>query len=270
MGGLTQFDKNAEKKIFKSANENKIIYCHSNYSRFSLTEMLKKKQSNYFCSSLYIDQDFNYIKKKIKELDDFHINTVVITIDSPIRSISYDKMNYNYDARKKMRKIPKDLIQDFKREKSDPLKWETIRKLRNITKKKIILKGILSCHDVEISRKIGVDGIWISNHGGRVLETDITSTEQLPEIKKIIKNKMTIICDGGVRTGTDFLKLLSLGADYVAIGRPIVYGLVFDKIKGVDNVLNLFCDELQSAAVLSGLKNLKEVDKLEKKINFNR
>ena len=208
------------------------------------------------------------LKKKIKELDDYNINTVVITVDAPIRSISYGKMNYNYDARKKMRKIPKDLIKDFKREKSDPLKWKTIQKIRDITKKKIILKGILSCHDVKICKKIGADGIWISNHGGRVLETDITGAEQLPDIKKIIKDKITIICDGGIRTGTDILKLLALGADYVAIGRPIVYGMIFDKDQGVDNVLNLFANELQTAAVLSGLKNLKEIDNLEKKLFF--
>ena len=80
--------------------------------------------------------------------------------------------------------------------------------------KPIILKGILSEEDAILSSKIGVNSIWVTNHGGRVLESDLT-LEQLPKIKNKLSKKLKIIVDGGVRSGSDIIKCLSLGADYV-------------------------------------------------------
>lgn len=79
---------------------------------------------------------------------------------------------------------------------------------------------------------------------------------------------MTLICDGGVRTGTDALKLLKLGADFIGVGRPIVYGLLYDKQKGVSQVLDLLYDELKTASILYGIKSYRDLKNSILKVNF--
>lgn len=270
MGGLTQFDKKAELKIAINCSFNKIPYFHSNYSRYSMQEILKKnKDPSCINSSLYLDDDLNFIKKKLHEADFLNINSISITVDSPIRSISYDKMNYAYDARKKMRKITKELRSELLKKKLKPLNWKSIEKIRKLTKKPLILKGILSYKDAVIAESSGVDAIWISNHGGRSSETDLTALEVLSEIRsKLKKRKTKIICDGGVRTGSDFLKIMCLGADFVGVGRPIVYALIADKQAGLQNYFNLIQNEIKTSFVLGGINKIHQIKKLDLKTRF--
>ena len=147
----------------------------------------------------------------------------------------------------------------YKRIKSTPLNWKTLEKFQRISKKPIILKGILSADDALLAKKIGVDAIWISNHGGRVLETDITALEQLNPIRRKVGKSLKIIVDGGIRTGSDVIKCLSLGADYVAIGRPLIYGLVADSKKGVERVLELYLNELKTSMRLCGFNKISDL-----------
>ena len=134
-----------------------------------------------------------------------------------------------------------------------------MEKIRKLTKKPIILKGILSEEDAILSSKIGVNSIWVTNHGGRVLESDLTSLEQLPKIKNKLSKKLKIIVDGGVRSGSDIIKCLSLGADYVAIGRPIIYGLIANSNIGVSRVLELFMNELKISLRLCGFEKISDL-----------
>ena len=127
----------------------------------------------------------------------------------------------------------------------------------------LALEGLL-----EECAKIGVDAIWISNHGGRVLETDITALEQLNPIRKKVGKNLKIIVDGGIRTGSDVIKCLSLGADYVAIGRPLIYGLVADSKKGVQRVLELYLNELKTTMHLCGVGDIRKISKNNTIVKF--
>ena len=131
-----------------------------------------------------------------------------------------------------------------------------IEKIRKLTDVPLVLKGILSKHDAKRACNLGVNGIWISNHGGRTLETDITAMEVTESIKSIVPKNVIIMVDGGVRTGTDILKTLSLGADFVGIGRPVAYGLIADGNRN-DFVLSLI-DELKTTMRLSGISSLEK------------
>ncbi len=269
MGGLSQFDKKAELKIASSCKDNQIPYFHSNYSRYSIREIkVKNNNLDFINISLYLDNNLSFIKKKINECIKLGLNTISITVDSPIRSISYDKLNYGYDARTKMRKISKELRSELLREKLGPINWNTIRKIRRLTNKPIILKGILSYKDALIAEDIGVDAIWVSNHGGRSSETDLTSLEVLPRIKSKLKKKTIIICDGGIRTGSDFVKTISLGADFVAVGRPIVHALISDKNSGLDIYFKLMEEELKTACILSGVDKINNLKNIDLKTHF--
>ena len=117
----------------------------------------------------------------------------------------------------------------------------------------------MSKNDAKIADDIGVDGIWVSNHGGRVLETDITALEVLDGIKNNIKSKTKLIVDGGVRTGSDIFKCLSLGADYVAIGRPVIFGLAVYSNIGVERVLDLYIHEFKSTMHLCGVNDINKI-----------
>ena len=168
-----------------------------------------------------------------------------------------------------MRKITKELRSELLRKKLGPINWKSIEKIRKLTNKPLILKGILSYKDAIIAEDIGINAIWISNHGGRSSEIDLTSLEVLPEIKNKLKKKNTIlISDGGVRTGSDFLKTLALGADFVGIGRPIVHALISNKNFGLDTYFNLIEEEVKTACILSGVTKISHLNNLDLKTNF--
>ena len=106
--------------------------------------------------------------------------------------------------------------------------WETIKKIRSLTNLKIVLKGIMNPKDAEIAVNF-CDAIWISNHGGRQLDSISSTISILPSIKAVVRDKVPIFIDGGVRTGNDVFKCLALGADYVFLGRPVQYSMMFGK-----------------------------------------
>jgi isopentenyl diphosphate isomerase/L-lactate dehydrogenase-like FMN-dependent dehydrogenase len=106
------------------------------------------------------------------------------------------------------------------------LRWDTIKKIRSITKLKIVLKGIMHPKDAQIAIDYA-DAIWVSNHGGRQLDGVSSTINILPLIKSAVGDKIPILMDGGVRTGNDVFKCLALGANYVLVARPVAYSLLF-------------------------------------------
>jgi len=264
MGGLTQFNKKAELLISNSSEEKCIPYFFPDNSAYYLKEIYKKNKK-YLQSYLHLDSDLEYCKMHLDQAEKYNCRTIGINVDSPIRPVSYNKIDTGYDARKFVLRLPR----YYKRKKSEPLNWKILEKIRKLTKKPIILKGILSVEDAILSSKIGVNSIWVTNHGGRVLESDLTSLEQLPKIKNKLSKKLKIIVDGGVRSGSDIIKCLSLGADYVAIGRPIIYGLIANSNIGVSRVLELFMNELKISLRLCGFEKISELSNKNIINNFN-
>jgi 4-hydroxymandelate oxidase len=142
---------------------------------------------------------------------------------------------------------------------SSSLSWDFIKRLRDVTKMKILVKGLESAQDAELAVANGADGIIVSNHGGRATDTGRGTLECLPEIAAAIRRRVPIILDGGVRRGTDVLKALALGATAVGIGRPYIWGLGAYGQSGVDRVLELLDNELTLAMVGVGARNLREI-----------
>jgi 4-hydroxymandelate oxidase len=105
----------------------------------------------------------------------------------------------------------------------------------------------------------GCDGIWVSNHGGRQLDTTISAADALPEIGNAVGDRALIVVDGGVRRGIDVLKGLALGADLVAVGRPVLWGLAVDGSDGVRRVVEILRDELSLSMALAGCRSLADI-----------
>ncbi len=142
---------------------------------------------------------------------------------------------------------------------SPSLTWNFIQRLRDVTKMKILIKGLESAQDADLAVANGADGIIVSNHGGRATDTGRGTLDCLPEIAATVRGRVPVILDGGVRRGTDVLKALALGATAVGIGRPYIWGLGAYGQPGVDRVLQLLDNELRLAMVGVGARNLREI-----------
>jgi len=137
--------------------------------------------------------------------------------------------------------------------------WKFVEWLKANTRMKVVLKGIVAAEDAVIARKAGVDGLVVSNHGGRQEESNRSSLESLAEVMDSVGGTMPILFDGGVRRGTDVFKALAVGADVVCVGRPQVWGLgAFGEI-GVARVLEILNSELKRTMAFVGATSLSQI-----------
>ncbi|MCG8419601.1 MAG: alpha-hydroxy-acid oxidizing protein [Proteobacteria bacterium] len=142
----------------------------------------------------------------------------------------------------------------------DPgLSWDDLDWLRSATDLPIVLKGIVHPQDARMAVSRGADGIIVSNHGGRQLDTTAASIDLLPAVVAAVEGRIPVLVDGGIRRGTDVVKALAVGACAVGLGRPILWGLAVDGEEGVAAVLELLRDELALAMVLCGCSSVAEV-----------
>lgn len=136
-------------------------------------------------------------------------------------------------------------------------------KLAEIVKKvpgKFILKGVMTIEDAQAALKAGCDAIVVSNHGGRVLDHAQGAAEVLLDIAETVRGRMTVLVDGGVRTGADVIKLLALGADGVLIGRPFSIATMGGLKDGVEAYIDQLHTELKQAMVLTGCNSIKDIN----------
>ena len=141
------------------------------------------------------------------------------------------------------------------------LTWEVVRRLRDITKLKLVLKGIETREDAELAVRHGVDGIIVSNHGGRAQEGGRGTIECLPEVVDGVQGKLPVLIDGGFRRGTDIFKALALGARGICIGRPYIWGLAAFGQAGVDKVLDILTRELVLMMRHAGTTAVGKIDR---------
>jgi isopentenyl diphosphate isomerase/L-lactate dehydrogenase-like FMN-dependent dehydrogenase len=141
------------------------------------------------------------------------------------------------------------------------LSWDDLAWMRERWRGRLLVKGILEADDARRAVDLGVDGIMVSNHGGRQLDTVPAALDALPDIVAAVGDRAEVLLDGGVRRGTDVLKALALGARAVAIGRPYVYGLAVAGERGVSDVLEIFRAEIERAMILMGVRSVREVDR---------
>jgi L-lactate dehydrogenase (cytochrome) len=142
--------------------------------------------------------------------------------------------------------------------KRDQLAWKHVELIRRRWKGKLVIKGLIAPADARIARESGVDGVLVSNHGGRQLDATVSSMRTLPEIAAEAGD-MTVMLDGGIRRGTDVLKALALGAHFVFIGRPLLYAAVAAGEAGVQRALALLRDEIDRDMALLGIRNIGEI-----------
>src|SRR5882672_5107124 len=142
---------------------------------------------------------------------------------------------------------------------SSAMTWDFFKRLRSITKMKILAKGILAWEDAALAADAGLDGIIVSNHGARSEDSGRATIDALPEIVEAVKGRIPILVDSGFRRGSDVVKALCIGAQVVCIGRPYLWGLGAFGQAGVERVLELIRIETQAAMQQCGVRSVKEL-----------
>lgn len=144
----------------------------------------------------------------------------------------------------------------------DPkLTWEYFEWLRSVAKMPVVLKGLVTAEDAGRAVSAGADGIVVSNHGGRVIDTVTPAIEALPEIVEATEGGVPILLDGGVRRGTDVIKAIALGASAVLIGRPYLYALAVEGAEGVRKCIDLLHREIEMAMAACGRPDVASIDR---------
>lgn len=139
------------------------------------------------------------------------------------------------------------------------LTWDFFKRLRDTVKTRLLVKGILTAEDARLAVQHGLDGIVVSNHGGRVQDSGQSTIEALPEIVEAVGGRVPVLVDSGFRRGTDIVKALALGARAVCVGRPYLWGLGAFGQPGVERVLELLRLELRAVMMQMGARRVADL-----------
>jgi len=212
---------------------------------------------------LYPQPDLGFTAAVVRRAEAAGCRALVVTADSAV----YGRRER--DLRNGLLDLPAGLACENMRDGSQPaadggggaprnivldagLSWDLIAWLRETTSLPIVLKGVLHPADARLAAEHGVDALVVSNHGGRQLDGTLATIEALPAIVDAVGGRLPILLDGGIRRGTDVLTALALGAQAVAVGRPVLWGLTVGGTAGVRHVLELLRAELDNALALAG------------------
>jgi isopentenyl diphosphate isomerase/L-lactate dehydrogenase-like FMN-dependent dehydrogenase len=140
------------------------------------------------------------------------------------------------------------------------LTWGDLAWLRERTALPIVVKGVLTAEDARLALEHGVDGIVVSNHGGRQVDGAVAALDALTEVREAVGADATVLMDSGIRRGADVVKALALGADAVLLGRPYVYGLAVGGAAGVEAVIRQLAAEIDLTCALAGIRSARDLD----------
>jgi 4-hydroxymandelate oxidase len=203
---------------------------------------------------LYLHKDRAFTAAVVKRAEAAGCRALVVTVDSPVFG------RHTRDLRNGFTDLPPGLVCENMRDTDGTVRdiefaalgWDDVDWLRSVTGLPIVVKGVLHPADALLAVEHGVAAIVVSNHGGRQLDSAVTTVEALPAIADAVAGRVPLVLDGGVRRGTDVVKACALGAAAVAIGRPVVWGLALAGAAGVGWVLSTLRDELDRALALCG------------------
>lgn len=219
----------------------------------------------------YIFKDRTITRSLIERAVRAGYKAIVVTIGSPVvgkrdrNILNRFSLPTNVSAanfKKTGRIVHNNPIYSFGAADLDPsLTWADVRRLCSESPLPVVLKGILNPVDAALALKLDICGLIVSNHGGRQLDTTESTIRILPEIARVVANRIPVLFDGGIRRGTDVLKALALGADAVLLGRPVLWALAVGGQKGVEQAVNLLADELRVAMQIIGCCSMDQLRK---------
>ncbi len=277
----------ADSMLAAESARNNIPTCVSMASTTTLEKMYELSEGHSWMQ-LYIFQDENFVMELLERAKNTGYEVAILTVDVPVlsRRTRDDKNGFSYPFKigpkqffdfathptwslsTLMSGIPKPMNYVtsksgdgiFKRKESrGSTDWNTLRRVRDKWKGKLIVKGVMSPDDAIKIKETGADAIQVSNHGGRQLDSATAAINMLPLIRKSVGSNFPLIFDSGIRSGSDIVRALAFGADYAMIGRPVMYAMGADGKKGLRRIVEIIKEEVSTTLGLVGLNDINEV-----------
>ena len=275
-GGNQFFNEDGEVAVAKAARSGNHLQILSTSSNFSVEDVTKARGAPIWFQ-LYASPSWEVAQALIRKAEAAGCPVLMVTVDrvagrnqetlfrlmrtdSRECSSCHDRSSFAARAARRHNYDGIDLTKITGSGESSNLTWDTVKRMRDATRMKIVLKGIVTPEDAELSVKNGMDGILLSNHGGRGEDNGRSTIDALPEIIVAANGKMPVFIDGGFRRGTDVVKALALGATAVGVGRPYLWGLGAFGEEGVTRVLEIMRTETQVAMQQCGVRSISELN----------
>ncbi|XP_789077.2 hydroxyacid oxidase 1 [Strongylocentrotus purpuratus] len=230
------------------------------YKNPKITELLLRRAEKAGFKALLVTVDvavYGY-RRNEKEFDLYE----TVRTNPAYHQLKWVNMEMMKEEADQARAAGDPLLWDLADTIDDAPTWDDIRWLKKISSIPVIVKGILTGEMAREAVGAGVDGIMVSAHGGRQLDTSIAPLDALPEVVEAVRDtNIEVYVDGGVRTGTDIIKALALGARAAFIGRPAIYGIACGGEEGLTDLLDILKDEFSRAMALSGCARVEDIDR---------
>ncbi|MBO5946580.1 MAG: alpha-hydroxy-acid oxidizing protein [Alphaproteobacteria bacterium] len=215
---------------------------------------------------LYLSKDDAVNRALVKLAENLGYRAIILTVDAPIggnrvRDVLND-FKFPLDLPNVPRSGGRGIGAIFAAAQNNLMPYDIMR-VKSLTRLPVIVKGIQHPDDAEIAIAAGADAIWVSNHGGRQLDGAPAAFEVLPEIAARVNKRVPIIFDSGIRRGQHIFKAIASGADVVAIGRPVIYGLALGGWRGVESVFEYLRADLQRVMWLAGAQTVDDIKNTE-------
>ena len=292
--GLTgMYARRGEVQAAKAADKKGVPFTLSTVSVCPIEEVAPTIQRPMWFQ-LYVLKDRGFMKNALERAKAAGVNTLIFTVDMPVPGARYRDMHSGMSGKNAaIRRVlqamchpewafdvgvfgkPHDLgnISAYRGEVTkledyigwlsnnfDPsISWKDLEWIREFWDGPMLIKGILDPNDAKDAVKFGADGIIVSNHGGRQLDGVLSSTKALPSIADAVKGDLKIVVDSGIRSGLDVVRMLALGADCTMLGRSYIYALAAKGQAGVENLIELYEQEMRVAMTLCGANTLKDL-----------
>jgi len=274
VGGQRSFHPDGEVAVAKAARAGNHLQILSTVTNVAVEEVAAARGAPLWYQ-LYATNKWEVAKAMVQRAENAGCPAVAVTVDRSggrnqetlFRLIPTDTRDCNgchergsLATNLKRRAMYKDLdISGLTHTQSSAMTWDFLKRVRDTTKMKIVIKGILAHEDAVLAADAGIDAIIVSNHGARSEDSGRSSIDALPEIIAAVNGRMPILVDSGFRRGTDIVKALCLGAAAVCIGRPYIWGLGAFGQAGVERVLELMRVELYAAMQQVGAPSIKHL-----------
>jgi isopentenyl diphosphate isomerase/L-lactate dehydrogenase-like FMN-dependent dehydrogenase len=259
VGGLAMAHAGGEVEAARGARTTGHLMIHSNAASYGLEEVVEARGAPVWIQ-LYANNDWNVSLERLKLAESLGAKAVFLTVDIPARNQErmrrFDRGAPECTACHGVPRVSGAPRLDTPPSASATLDWDYVKRLRDSTGMNVVLKGITHPLDAELALENGVNGILVSNHGGRADESGLGTIQLLPDVVAAVRGRIPVLVDGGIRRGTDILKAMALGAAAVCIGRPYVWGVGAFGQEGVSRVLRILDAELDVALRQAGLTDI--------------
>jgi isopentenyl diphosphate isomerase/L-lactate dehydrogenase-like FMN-dependent dehydrogenase len=272
------FHPDGEVAVSKAAEIGKHLQMLSTAATLSIEDAIKARNGTPVWFQLYAWSNFDFAKSLIGRAERAGSPVLVITVDTVAPNVKetaerlrrMDARNCQdchdsaaggggIDGKPNLSEVPQPLLKNVITHYSAAMDWDFVRRLRDSTKMKVVIKGILAPEDAALCAKYGMDGVLVSNHGGRVEDTGASTIGVLSEVVDAVQRKIPVLVDSGFRRGVDIVKALAMGATAVGVGRPYLWGLGAFGQAGVEKVLEILRGETLAAMQQAGAANVHDL-----------